>query len=145
MRGIHPYLSRTQIAAAPFAIDNTGRSIILLLLLYLAATLPEKAQDDGAYDSLNDRYRFHVGGFFPSFSSKIAIYGQNVTPPAIEVEDVLGVDDDNADVSWQPWQNFRMGVGLRYFNADVEPKGSELNGEFDLEYYGPVVYVTASF
>ena len=145
MRGIHPSLSQTQIAAAPFAINNTGRSIILLLLLYLAATLPENAQDDGTYDSLNDRYRFHVGGFFPSSSSKIEIHGQNVTPPPIEVEDVLGVDDDNADISWQPWQNFGMGVGLRYFNANVKSKGSELNGEFDLEYFGPAVYISASF
>ena len=30
-------------------------------------------------------------------------------------------------------------------NADVESIGSELNGQFDLEYYGPVVYLSASF
>ena len=307
MRGIHACSSKKRMAAALFGNDHTGRSLILVLLLYLAANLPANAQEDGKYDSFNDRYRINVGGFFPSMSSKIAINGEAVSPPPIEIEDVLGVDDDNAvawagfqwrisqrnslefeyfqlkrdgfvnlvpdpveigdliiesgsintafditvgrltygfslvrnermdvqiqgglhiadmsvalqlsgavcdvamgemspcptgqtpplqsedvtaplphfggsfayaftpsiaarfqligfaieldsidgsllevdaDISWQPWQNFGMGVGYRYFNADVESKGSELNGQFDLEYYGPIVYVSASF
>lgn len=307
MCGTHACSTRTRMATTLFGNDNIGRSLAIVLLLSLAGSPLANAQEDANYDSFNDRYRIYVGGFFPSLSSKIAINGDTETPPPIKVEDVLGIDDDNAvawagfqwhisqrnslefeyfqlnrsgfinlipdpveigdliiesgsidtafditisrvtygfslvrnermdvqiqgglhiadmsialqlsgavcdvamgemspcptgqtpplqsedvtaplphfgvsfaysftpkiaariqligfaleldsidgslveidaDISWQPWQNFGMGVGLRYFNADVESKGSELNGKFDLEYYGPVVYLSASF
>ncbi len=65
---------------------------------------------------------------------------------AIEIDNVDGsLVEVDADIDWKPWRNFGFGVGLRYFNANVEAKGSNLNGEFDLEYYGPAVYFAASF
>jgi hypothetical protein len=307
MCAIHAYSSPMKKASTPLGIGSTGKSLILVLLLCFAGSPQANAQDDGTYDSFNDRYRVYGGGFFPSFSSKIAINGENVIPPPIEVEDVLGVEDSNsvgwagvqwhishrsslefeifkldrdgfidlvpepvevgdlmiesgsidtafdvgisrltygfslvrsermdlqvqgglhiadlsvalqlsgavcdvsigetppcpagqtsplqseevtaplphfgasfayaltptiaarfqaigfaieldsldgslvevdADIAWQPWRNFGMGVGFRYFNTDVKSQGSKLNGQFDLEYYGPVVYVLASF
>ena len=55
---------------------------------------------------------------------------------------VLEID---ADIAWQPWRHFGLGAGLRYFKVDVDSKGSELNGEFDFEYFGPILYVATSF
>ncbi len=64
----------------------------------------------------------------------------------MELDDIDGsLVEIDADIAWHPWRNFGFGVGLRYFTLDVESKGSELNGKFDLEYFGPTVYVSASF
>ena len=49
------------------------------------------------------------------------------------------------DVAWQRWRNFGVGLGLRYFNVDVESKGSDLNGAFEFEYFGPALYVAVTF
>ncbi len=86
----------------------------------------------------------HLGGSFaysftPSIAARIQLIGF-----ALELDSIDGsLVEIDADIFWQPWQNLGMSVSLRYFNADVESKGSELNGKFDLEYYGPVV--SASF
>jgi len=279
-----------------------------LVCLLAGLALPAHAQDDGSYDHFNDAFRVYAGGFFPSLSTEISINGNSVTPPPIDVEDILGVDDSDsalwagvqwrisrrnslefeyfelnrdgfinlvpnpvevgdliiesgsistafdvgmgrltygfsvvrsermdlqvkaglhiadlsaalqlsgavcditmgemppgcpggqtppaqseevtaplphfgvsyayaitptiaanlqvigfalelddidgslveidADVAWQPYEHFGFGVGLRYLNANVKSTGSELNGEFDLEYFGPTVYISATF
>ena len=65
---------------------------------------------------------------------------------AIELDSLDGsIVEFDADVAWQPWQNFGIGAGFRYFNSNVKSTGSELNGEFDFEYLGPAVYVQATF
>ena len=65
---------------------------------------------------------------------------------AIELDKIDGsIIEIDADVAWQPWRNIGLGVGVRYFNTDVESKGSDLNGSFKFEYFGPTVYVQATF
>ena len=65
---------------------------------------------------------------------------------AIEIESIDGsIIEFDADVAWQPWQNFGLGAGFRYFNTNVKAGTSKLNGEFDFEYLGPAVYVQATF
>ena len=65
---------------------------------------------------------------------------------AIELDDIDGsILEIDADLAWQPWRHFGFGVGLRYFNTNVDAGTSELNGEFDIEYFGPTVYVAATF
>ena len=65
---------------------------------------------------------------------------------AIEIESIEGsIIEIDADVAWQPWQNFGLGAGFRYFNTNVKAGNSELNGEFDFEYLGPALYVQATF
>ena len=65
---------------------------------------------------------------------------------ALELDNIDGsLVEIDADIAWQPYDHFGFGVGLRYFNANVESKGSDLNGEFDLEYFGPTVYLSATF
>ena len=51
----------------------------------------------------------------------------------------------DADLAWQPWRNFGLGIGIRYFNTNMEARILELNGEFDFEYFGPVIYVQTTF
>lgn len=65
---------------------------------------------------------------------------------ALEIDSIDGsIIEADADLSWQPFRNFGGGIGIRYFNANVKSKGSELDGEFDFEYFGPVVFVQATF
>ena len=65
---------------------------------------------------------------------------------ALELDNIDGsLVEIDADIVWQPTRHLGFGVGLRYFNAEVESTGSDLNGKFDLEYFGPTVYVSATF
>jgi hypothetical protein len=80
-----------------------------------------------------------------AISEKVAARFQ-VLAFAIEINNVDGsLVELDADIDWKPWRNFGFGLGLRYFNVNVEAKGTNLNGEFDLEYYGPALYVSGSF
>jgi hypothetical protein len=65
---------------------------------------------------------------------------------AIEIDSIDGsIVELDADIAWQPFEHFGVGAGLRYFNTNVTAGNSELNGEFDFEYIGPVLYVEARF
>ena len=65
---------------------------------------------------------------------------------AIEVDDIDGsIFEFDADVAWQPLDHFGVGLGYRFFRVDVESTGSELNGKFEYEYHGPVLFVQATF
>jgi hypothetical protein len=65
---------------------------------------------------------------------------------AIELDSIDGtIVELDADVAWQPWRNFGLGAGFRYFKTDVHSKGSDLNGSFEFEYYGPTIFVQATF
>jgi len=79
--------------------------------------------------------------FSPTIAAEIRAIGF-----AIELDNIDGsLLELSGDVIWKPWQNFGLGAGLRYFNAKVKGGDSDLNGEFDLEYYGPSLFVMASF
>jgi len=65
---------------------------------------------------------------------------------AIEIDSIDGsIIELDADIAWQPFEHFGFGAGFRYFNTNVKAGNSELNGEFDFEYIGPVVYFEATF
>ena len=65
---------------------------------------------------------------------------------AIELDNIDGsLYEIDADIVWQPWGNFGVGLGLRYFEADVESTGSSLNGSFTFDYFGPTLYVQSTF
>jgi hypothetical protein len=80
-----------------------------------------------------------------AFSPSVALRLQALAF-AIEIDSIKGsILEADADLTWQPTRHFGAGIGFRYFNTNVKGKGSELNGEFDFEYVGPVVYIQASF
>jgi hypothetical protein len=65
---------------------------------------------------------------------------------AIELDSLDGsLLEVDADIIWNPWEHVGFGAGLRYFTANVESKGSRLNGEFKFEYYGPSLYFISTF
>ena len=65
---------------------------------------------------------------------------------AIEIDSIDGsIVEADADLTWQPTRHFGAGIGVRYFNTNVKSTGSDLNGEFDYEYVGPVVYIQTTF
>jgi hypothetical protein len=88
----------------------------------------------------------HFGGSFqyaitPTVTAKFEVIGF-----AIELDSIDGsLVEIDADIGWYPWKHWGIGAGLRYFNVDVESKGSELNGKFEFGYWGPAVYVAATF
>jgi len=88
----------------------------------------------------------HFGGSFvygitPSIAARIQVIGF-----ALELDDIDGsIVELDADFVWQPWENVGFGAGVRYFNTDIEGKGSDLNGKFEFEYFGPTLYILGSF
>lgn len=79
--------------------------------------------------------------FTPTISGNFRIIGF-----AIELDDIDGsILEIDADIAWQPLRHLGFGAGLRYFNTTVEAATSGLNGEFDIEYFGPAIYVSATF
>jgi hypothetical protein len=88
----------------------------------------------------------HLGGafsyaFMPNISASINLIGF-----AIELDDIEGsLIEADADITWYPWRHFGIGTGVRYFRTDVKSTGSDLNGKFKFEYFGPVVYLETTF
>ena len=88
----------------------------------------------------------HFGGSFvygitPSVVARLQIIGF-----ALELDEIDGsIVELDADLIWQPWNNVGFGAGLRYFNTDIKGKGSDLNGSFEFQYFGPTLYVLGSF
>ena len=88
----------------------------------------------------------HFGGSFAyAISPSVALRLQAIGF-AIELDSIDGsLFEADADLTWQPSQHFGGGIGLRYFNTNVESTGSDMNGEFDFEYFGPIVFIQATF
>jgi hypothetical protein len=65
---------------------------------------------------------------------------------AIELDSVEGsVVELDADIAWQPWRHVGFGAGVRYFNVNAKARTADLDGEFDIQYLGPTLYVQATF
>lgn len=88
----------------------------------------------------------HFGGSFaysitPSVAFKFQVIGF-----ALELDDIDGsIVEVDADFAWQPWRHFGLGAGIRYFSTEVDAGTSDLNGEFNYDYFGPVLYVQSTF
>lgn len=70
-----------------------------LSLLLLAAGPSMALDDQGEFKPLNQRFQLYLGGFFPDVSTTISINGDIVTPPPIDFEEVLGIEDSKT-VLW---------------------------------------------
>ncbi len=88
----------------------------------------------------------HLGASFqyaitPTIAARFEVIGF-----ALELDSIDGsLIEIDADIVWYPWRHWGFGAGVRYFDVDVESKGSELNGKFEFEYWGPAVYVVTTF
>lgn len=65
---------------------------------------------------------------------------------AVAIDNIDGsIIEIDADVAWQPFKHVGFGVGARYFKTEVDSKGSRLDGNIKFEYFGPSVYIQATF
>jgi hypothetical protein len=88
----------------------------------------------------------HFGGSFNYAITPSVAFNFQVIGFALELDDIDGsMVEVDADLSWQPWRNFGLGAGVRYFSTEVKSGGSDLNGEFEFSYFGPVIYVQSTF
>jgi hypothetical protein len=88
----------------------------------------------------------HFGGSFAYAISPSVVLHLQLLGFAIEIDSIDGsILEADAELTWQPTRHFGFGIGARYFNTNVKSKGTELNGEFDYEYFGPVLFVQATF
>ena len=79
--------------------------------------------------------------FSPTLAAELRAIGF-----AIEIDNIDGsLLEVSSDLVWKPRQHFGIGVGLRFFRSKVSGSNQELNGEFEFDYYGPTVFVLASF
>jgi hypothetical protein len=79
--------------------------------------------------------------FSPSLMTEVRAMGF-----AIDLNDIDGgLYEISGDVIWRPWENFGVGFGLRFFNVNVKATEEDLNGEFDLRYFGPALSIVANF
>ena len=77
----------------------------------------------------------------PTVAMNLALLGF-----AVEIDNIDGtIIEIDADVAWQPWRNIGFGAGARYFKTEVNSTGSDLNGKIEFEYFGPMIYVQATF
>jgi hypothetical protein len=82
----------------------TLKFICTMTMMLFAVNAFGQAEQSGEYDRFNDPWRIYIGGFYPSMSSTITINGTGVTPPPIDIEETLAVEDGKfvpwAGVSW---------------------------------------------
>ena len=137
MAGIH-------IAKLDIAVQFSGA-------VCLPTTTPSVPPGCPVATSSDDRRKVsaplpHLGiaytySFTPTIAMNLAAKGF-----AVEIDDIDGnIIEIDADVAWQPWRNVGFGVGARYFNTDVKSSGEDLNGTIEFEYFGPMIYVQATF
>jgi hypothetical protein len=88
----------------------------------------------------------HLGMSFsyailPKLSAHVQVLGF-----ALSVGDYSGLlIDSGFDIAYSPWKHFGFGGGLRYFDLRLEAEKNRLDGEIDFDYWGPTLFVVASF
>jgi hypothetical protein len=88
----------------------------------------------------------HFGvGYTYAFNDQWAINARAIGFE-IEIDNIDGsIVELDADVEWRPWRRLGLGLGYRYFQVRVDAQGSDLNGAFDFDYYGPTLYLKTTF
>jgi hypothetical protein len=80
-------------------------------------------------------------GITPKLIGRIQMLGF-----ALSVGDYSGLlVDSGIDIAYSPWKHFGFGGGVRYFNLRLEADKERLDGEFDFDYWGPTLFIVASF
>jgi hypothetical protein len=89
----------------------------------------------------------HVGGFFAySFTPELSTQ-LDLLLFRIEVAGIKGtLTEANATLHYQFVKNFGIGTGLKFYRFRLEDTGfSDRNSQFNYEFFGPVLYGSASF
>ena len=100
--------------------SGTGTFVILLYLMAALFMLPGKALAQEGYGPGEDKWKFQLGGFFPSTNTKLKIDGTQVGS-IVDLEN-LGLSDDDTlwrlDGYWRFAKKHRLGFGFFQFNRD---------------------------
>ena len=100
--------------------SGTGTLVILLYLMAALFMLPGKALAQEGYGPGEDKWKFQLGGFFPSTNTKLKIDGTQVGS-IVDLEN-LGLSDDDTlwrlDGYWRFAKKHRLGFGFFQFNRD---------------------------
>lgn len=88
----------------------------------------------------------HFGGNFTyAFTDKFGAY-LHVIGFALEIDDVEGsIVEAGGTLQYNFTENLGVGAGVRYFNVDVQARDEDLRGEFEFNYFGPVLYANFAF
>lgn len=65
---------------------------------------------------------------------------------ALSVGDYSGLlIDSGLDFVYSPWKHIGFGGGLRFFDLRLEADKKNLDGEIEFDYWGPTLFIVASF
>ena len=111
---------------AGFAVTvKRVQTILLLLFLSVLATglmQPDKALAEEGWGPGQDKWKFELGGYFPSINTELQIDGADVGDD-LDLEDSLGFSDDDSlwrlDGYWRFFKKHRLGFGYYGFRRDA--------------------------
>jgi hypothetical protein len=131
---------------------GTPLSIILLLLLTCLVMLPGNVKADEGWGPGQDKWKFELGGYFPSIDTSMEING--IDPgDDLDLEESLGFSDSDTiwriDGYWRFFKKHRLEFGYYGFNRDgnvtltedleigdeIFGAGSQVSSELNLGFY----------
>ena len=102
-----------------------ARASLLLLFFTIVATgllLPGFAKAQEGWGPGQDKWKFELGGYFPSTNTQLQVNGIDIGDD-IDIEDTLGFSDSDAifrlDGYWRFFKKHRLGFGYYQFNRDA--------------------------
>ena len=135
--------------------DFSGRGALVVITLFLLTWLfipPGNARAQEGWGPGQDKWKFELGGYFPSIDTELQINGID-TGDDLDLEDKLGFSDSDTiwrlDGYWRFFKKHRLGFGYYGFNRDasrtldeeieigdeVFPIGAQVNSELNLGFY----------
>jgi hypothetical protein len=130
----------------------TGLFLLLFTLVSTGLILPGSAKAEEGYGPGQDKWKFELGGYFPSIDTSLEVSGVD-TGDDIDLEGSLGFSDDDTiwrlDGYWRFFKKHRLEFGYYGFNRDgsvtltedleigdeIFGAGSQVSSELDLGFY----------
>ena len=106
-------------------VKRMQTSLLLLFLSVLAAGLiqPGKTLAEEGWGPGQDKWKFELGGYFPSINTELQIDGIEIDGDDLDLEDKLGFDDSDAlwrlEGYWRFFKRHRLNFGYYQFNRDA--------------------------
>ena len=133
-------------------LSGTGALVIGLYLMVALFMLPGKVLAQEGWGPGQDKWKFELGGYFPSTNTELQVNG--IDPGTdLDLEDSLGFSDSDTifrlDGYWRFFKKHRLGFGYYQFNRDgsvtlgedveigdeIFGAGSQVSSELNLGFY----------
>ena len=109
-------------------LSDTGALVVGLYLMTALFMLPGKALAQEGWGPGQDKWKFQLGGYFPSIDTTLKIDGTEVGDN-IDLENLVGLSDSDAifrlDGYWRFARRHRLGFGYYQFNRDASIRLAE--------------------